>query len=253
MKIGLVLSGGGVRCVAQIGVLKLMEELGIKVSAVSGTSGGAIIGALYAHGYAPIEILEMVKQVTPLTILKPAFKTSGFLDAERISTELRKHLKKQTFESLQIPFFVACTDFLKAKTTYFDKGDIIKPISASAAIPIVFSPVKIGNSVYFDGGIMDNLPVKPLAGKYDKIIGVHCNPLNERMQNVGSMRKMFERTMLMAISCNAYRSKEFCDIFLEPEDLKYYRILEYKKISEIYEIGYKYAQRNRHLLEPLMA
>lgn len=252
MKIGLVLSGGGVRCVAQIGILKVMEEMGIQISAISGTSGGAIIGALYAHGYAPDEIMEMVSKITPLTILRPAFKTSGVLDAEKIELELRKYISKDTFEDLKLPLFIACTNFLKAKTTYFDKGDLIRPISASAAIPIVFSPVKIGDSSYFDGGIMDNLPVRPLLGKCDKIVGVHCNPLNDRMQKVGSMRKMFERTMLMAISCNAYRSKEYCDVFLEPEDLKYYRILEYKKIPEIFEIGYKYAEKNKSLLEKLV-
>jgi NTE family protein len=248
LKIGLALSGGGVRSAAHIGVIKALEELGVQISIISGTSGGAIVGALYANGYSPNQMLEFIKNISPLTILKPAFKISGLLSATKIEKELKNYFDKTTFESLKIPLTVACTDFLRGIPHYFNTGDFIKPISASSAIPVMFAPVKIDDSFYFDGGILNNLPAEVLVGKCDKIIGVHVNPVNNRMKNIGSIRKMFERTMMMAIGCNAYKSKEYCDVFLEPEDLKYYRILEYKKISEIYEVGYKYTLSQKDLI-----
>jgi NTE family protein len=252
MRIGVALSGGGVRCVAQIGILQVLQEMGVKISMISGTSGGAILGTLYAYGYSPAEIYKFVQKISPFTILKPAFMSTGLLDASKIEKELKKYFDKTTFEELKIPMVVACTDFLRAKPKYFVDGDFIRPIAASASIPIVFSPVKIGDSVYVDGGIVNNLPAEPLREYCDKIIGVHCNPVNDKSDNIGGMKRMFERTLLMAISCNAYQSKKLCDVFLEPEDLKYYRVMEYKKIPEIYEIGYKFGQKNKHLIEEML-
>ncbi len=140
--VNLVLSGGAERGVAHIALLEKLEELGIKIKAISGASAGSLVGVLYASGKTPKEILEFFKsteifQFSWISLAKP-----GIFNIEKYATLLEPHIKS-TFEELQIPLTVATTNLNKGVTEYFDKGDLLKPILASCAVPGLFNPLEM--------------------------------------------------------------------------------------------------------------
>ena len=139
--IGLVLSGGGVRGFAHLGLLKVMDELNIKPFAISGVSTGAIFGALYAAGKTPDEIISIAKRNSYLGLSNFLWRKEGLFSMENIRKILLENIPENTFESLKIPLFVNATDFLRNKTVFFSSGELIQPLIASASVPVLFGPV----------------------------------------------------------------------------------------------------------------
>lgn len=241
MKIGLVLSGGGSRGIAHLGIIRFLEDLQVPISLISGSSSGAIAGALYAYGYSPEEILEIVREIKLFKLIKPAISKTGLLRMEAAETLFRKYLKQDDFAALKIPLIVAATDLCKGKTIYFTHGELVRPLMASSCIPVIFDPVKIDGEWYVDGGILNNFPTQPLLHQCDKIIGCHSNPVDDTFR-IGNVKTMFERTFLLAINSNSYNHVKDCDIFLEPPGLKKIKVFDMNKATEIYETGYEYAK-----------
>jgi NTE family protein len=241
MNIGIVLSGGGARGISHLGVLQALEEEGIKPSLISGVSSGAITGGLYAGGLNPSEILELLIKTNIFRYLRPAWSKFGFLDIGKMSAVFHQYFPITTFEELAIPLVVSATNIKEGKTEYFEKGDLINAILASSALPVIFAPVKINDVMYVDGGVVNNLPVEPLIGKVDYIIGVHSNPLN-RNYNLGSIKNVIERTFQLAVSNNVKERIKYCNLFIEPEALARYSIFEVAKAREIFKVGYDYTK-----------
>ena len=239
MRTGLVLSGGGIRGIAHLGILKALEELDIKIDIISGTSAGAIVGAFYAAGLSPDEILDIVIQINKYKFLRPALSRSGLLNIEILEKTFREHLPVHTFEELQKKLIVSATVLKNAKTRYFDSGDLVCPVLASSSIPIIFRPMTINDIKYIDGGVINNLPVEPLLGQCDFIIGALCNPIDEEFDNI-NYRNLIERVLLMVVNTNTYNRRTMCDIILEPPDLKKIHVLSFSRMLEIFNIGYYY-------------
>ncbi|MDH5602425.1 MAG: patatin-like phospholipase family protein, partial [Cyclobacteriaceae bacterium] len=103
MKIGLALSGGGARGIAHLGVLKALEEKKIKPSIISGTSAGALTGALYAYGYSPDELFDIIAKTRIITAMRPSLSVKGLLKPETLGDILKKYIEKDDFSSLKIP------------------------------------------------------------------------------------------------------------------------------------------------------
>jgi NTE family protein len=238
-KIGLVLSGGGARGIAHAGVLKALDEAGFKFDRISATSAGAIIGALYAYGYKPDDILRILKSTKLFNLVRVAFKSSGLLDITSLRRTFELYLGHDTFDDLDIPLVINAVDLMKGKTRYFDEGPLVSAILASSAVPIIFKPVAINGVLYIDGGIQNNLPVEPLLGNCQKIIGVHSNPVDENFK-VRNFRSILERTMLLSIRSNTESRMKHCDLIIEPPGMKNIRAFEYSKIKDIFDIGYNY-------------
>lgn len=238
-KVGLVLSGGGARGISHLGVIQALNENGIHFAAISGSSAGSIMGALYSHGYTPQQILDIVAETNLLSIIRPAMSWRGLLKMDKAYSILLDLLPENSFESLKIPLFVAATNVKKAKTKYFSKGDLVKPLIASSCIPVLFDPIEIKGKSYIDGGVMNNLPYEPLKSRCDKIIGVHCNPINSKYKPT-NMKELMERTMMMTINFNVYSRRDQCDIFIEAPALDKYHVMDFKKGKKLYDIGYNY-------------
>jgi NTE family protein len=243
MKIGLVLSGGGARGITHIGVLKALDELGVSIHCVSGTSVGAIIGALYAGGYAPDRILEIIVTTRILKSMRPAWTLKGLLSLDGLRDVLLKYIPDNKFESLGIPLTVAATDIRKGESAYFSQGELIPVLLASCCVPAVFNPVQLNGSAYVDGGIMDNLPAKPIRGHCDFLIGSHCNYINAEF-DVKNFRSVIERSLLMAINGNTTVSKGLCDILIEPTESGKISTFEVGKAKELFDIGYQFTKQN---------
>ncbi len=246
MKVGLVLSGGGARGVSHAGVIKALTELGITIERISGTSAGAIVGALYAHGYTPDEILQTIVSTRLFTAMRPAWKWTGLLTMDGLKDALLRVLPENSFESLRIHMTIAATDIRKGKPAYFDKGELIPALLASCCVPAFFNPIELNGSTYVDGGLMDNLPVKPIRESCDFIIGSHCNYISDEF-DLKSIRSVIERSLLIAINGNTTISKGMCDILIEPPGLGSYSGFDLGKANILFQSGYEFVKENFRL------
>lgn len=154
---GLVLSGGGARGFAHVGVLSVLEDIGAEFDVVTGVSMGAIIGSFYAAGYTAKEIHDIVTKVGWREIVDVSLKT-GVFKGERLDAFLRSHLP-ETFAELKLPFAVGATDIETGEAVFLAEGDLVTAVRASAAFPGAFEPITINGRTLADGGIVNNLPV----------------------------------------------------------------------------------------------
>lgn len=243
MKIGIVLSGGGARGISHIGVLKALEELGVSIHCLSGASVGAVIGALYAAGFSPDHIMDIVLTTSILKSMRPAWTTKGLLSLHGLHTILLNYFPANNYESLALPLTVAATDIVQGRAHYFSNGELIPTLQASCCVPAVFNPVRYNGSIYIDGGIMDNLPAKPIRDQCDFVIGSHCNFISPEF-DVKNFRTVIERSLLMAISGNTTLSKGLCDILIEPTEAGKFSTFEVRKARELFDIGYHFTMKN---------
>ncbi len=167
MKTGLALSGGAVRGLAHIGVLKYLQEKDININIVAGTSAGSIVGAFYAAGFDPREIEEIALEVRWRELIKyaafPRIPRMGLINIEFLQKFLEKHLGKDiTFQDLNKPFIICAVDVVKGEPIFIKSGNLIKAVMASCAIPGIFFPVELDGRLLVDGGVMHNIPTKAL-------------------------------------------------------------------------------------------
>lgn len=168
-EITLVLSGGGIKGLAHVGLLAALQDHGIKVKAISGTSAGALVGALYGSGMTIDMIVDFFKSYTLFQPFNFSLKKPGIFSTDRYRNILKANLK-ETFEDLSIPLYVCASDLMSGEPKYFNKGELVLPVLASCAVPLLFSPVEIGERMYTDGGVIDNFPIDPLLINSDSNI-----------------------------------------------------------------------------------
>lgn len=188
-RIGIALSGGGALGFAHIGVLQALEEHGIRPDCIAGTSMGSIIGVLYAAGYHPTQIIDIVRdnkfyQVKRLITLQSAISTLGMSTHDVLHKALLRLIPHDSFDSLRIPFAACVTNLDLVRPEYRDAGTHLADyVVASASIPGVFEAKKIGTTTYVDGGVLDNLPAVYLKNRGCRyIIGVDVLPVAENTQ-----------------------------------------------------------------------
>lgn len=251
MKIGLALSGGGARGIAHLGVIKALEEIGLRFSAISGTSAGAVAGAFYCAGYKPDEILQIITSMGFLNSVRPAWSWTGLLSMEGFKEVMHKHIPHNSFEKLNPALTVTATEIRLGKVVYFTEGELIPAVIASSSIPAIFSPATLDGHVYVDGGLMDNLPARPLVGKCDFIIGSHCNPVDQRF-DIKNVKEVTERSLLIAINVSTAHSKIHCNFVFESSELGKFSTFDLAKGKEIFQIGYRNAKSRLQELEQQM-
>src|ERR1035437_4520402 len=236
-KVGLALSGGGTRGFAHLGVIQALIEAGIFPDVISGTSAGALVGVLYADGYSPQEILTMMNWASRFDFMRPAMPREGLLQINGIIKILKTSLRSKKFSELKIPLFVSATDLNNGKVVYFSEGDLIEPVIASASIPVLFQPVKINGISYVDGGVLDNLPIKPIENQCRILIGSFVNPVGY-MKKISGLINIAERTFMLSMSKEIYEKAKKFDLFIAPLALRNYKFLNPEKAQELFEIGY---------------
>ncbi len=241
--IGLVLSGGGTRGFAHLGVLKALEEQGIKPDIISGVSAGSIAGAFYADGNDPESTLEILAKHKLLDYLEFTIPQKGLVRMTGFEKTLNEHLCAKTFEELKTPLIVFATNMNNAMYVRFDSGDLVVAVKASSSIPIIFPPVKIGGYFFLDGGVINNFPVEVLRGQCKTIIGVNVNPIGE-VKSLGNLKMIAERTFHITLRNQAASKEDQCDIYIEPTDLDKYGLLDVSKAREIFNIGYEAAKKS---------
>lgn len=243
MKYGLALSGGGARGVVHLGVIKALEELGIEISVIAGTSAGSIVGSLYAYGHSPEEIFKIINTTSFFKSVRPAWTWAGLLRLDGLRDALLKQMPENSFDVLKRGLIVAATDLVKGKPAYFTEGELIPAILASSCVPGIFSPVEFNGSYYVDGGLMDNFPVSVLVEQCDFIIGSHCNPIADGFDK-RNLKAIVERSLLLAINGNTSNSKKLCNVFIEAPGMGNISGFELARAEDMFLIGYEYTIKN---------
>lgn len=177
-RVALALGSGGARGYAHIGVIQALRERGYEIVGIAGSSMGAVVGGVQAAGCLD-ELAEWAKSLTQRTILRlldPSITAAGVLRAEKILDAVRDILGPVAIEQLPIPYTAVATDLLAGKPVWFQRGPLDEAIRASIAIPGVIAPHEIHGRLLADGGILDPLPMAPIAGvNADLTIAVSLN------------------------------------------------------------------------------
>ncbi|WP_299535565.1 patatin-like phospholipase family protein [Ulvibacterium sp.] len=239
--IGLTLSGGGARGYAHIGVLKALEEAQMFPKIVSGTSMGAIIGALIANGYSASDIGAMAKNRRHGKIFHIRGVWDGISSHKHVKTILEALLPTK-FEDLKLPIYVSTTNLDRAQHEVFSKGNLIDAILASISIPLVFKPIFINGYRYADGGLVKNLPASSIRQHCDVLIGSHVNHLNEGFK-ANNVINLLDRCMRIAIANTLSHDKTLCDIYIDPKGGGSYGVFDFSIVDEIIDFGYQAAKK----------
>jgi NTE family protein len=189
-RIGLALGGGGAKGIAHIVILELLDEMGIRPHRISGTSIGAVIGAMYASGMSGADIRGVIKRMTIsegdsiadvllrkdllkwIDLVDINFGRTGLLHGEKVMKYLYEMMKTESFEELEIPLKVVAADFWTRETVVISSGPLLPAVKASMAIPGVFTPVKLDGRVLIDGGGVDPVPYEWLLDECDVTVAV---------------------------------------------------------------------------------
>ncbi|TDG37867.1 patatin [Pedobacter changchengzhani] len=240
MKVGIVLSGGGIRGIAHLGVLKAFSNLGITFSHISGTSAGAIAGAFFAAGIDPEEGLNIFLKTKLWRFIRPALGSLGLINIERTANVLKDYFPNNLIENLKIPLTIAAVNFSEGRLVYFNQGPLIRAIQASSCIPGVFKPIMIDGQMYVDGGILNNFPVEPLMKDCDFIIGSSCNHLKP-VDKITGITNLLGRAGVMSINHDMERKSKFCDVMIEPKGLGSINTFDMKRAEDIYWLAHEEA------------
>ena len=235
--IGLALGGGFARGIVHIGVLKVLEQEGIPVSCIAGTSVGALIGAAYCSGVSPAELEQMAARVRFRDLARWTLSRLGFATNLRMITFLSKILKVHTFEELQIPLAVTATDFVSGEGVVFRSGPLNEAVRASCAYPGVFLPVKVNGRLLIDGMLAHSLPTKPVRDMgADKVLAVS---LRSKWTNNEGPRHIFDvigQCFSIAQDLNCATARQCADLVIEP-DVTGYRYDDFEHSSALVAIG----------------
>ena len=235
--IGLALGGGFARGIVHVGVLKVLEQEGIPVSFVAGTSVGALIGAAYCSGVSPAELEEIAARVRFKDLARWTLSRYGFATNLRMITFLKKILKVHTFEELQIPLAVTATDFGSGEGVVFRTGPLIDAVRASCAYPGVFLPVKVNGRLLVDGMLAHSLPTKPARDMgANKVLAVS---LRSHWKNSDGPRHIFDvigQCFSIAQDVNCAQARSCADLVIEP-DVTGYRYDDFERSAELVRIG----------------
>lgn len=274
-KIGLALGGGGAKGFAHIPILEVFDELGVKPYCITGTSIGAVLGALYAAGHSAADIVEMVKQlIAPrnsrfkdiirnkdsfkfLEMIDPhfSFKPQGLLKGEKFLGFLYEQMQVSTFEELSIPFKAVATDFWRREQVVFDAGELLPAVRASMAIPYVFTPVHIDDQVLVDGGLVNNVPHDLLSKSCDiriavDIMGTRSTPKTKTPSPLDAIFHTYE--VMQDSIATAKLEAHPVDIYMRPP-LTDIEVLDFHKAGAIYEQGLAAKDDFKRKLESLLA
>ena len=159
-RIGLALGGGAARGFAHIGVIQVLEEAGIQVDMVAGTSAGSLIAAIYASGRSAAEMGSLAQTMDESAITDWSFPGRGLIRGEALARYVREQTGGKSIEQMKLPLGIVATDLDSGAAILFRRGDTGMAVRASSAVPAVFQPVKIGTREYVDGGLVSPVPVR---------------------------------------------------------------------------------------------
>lgn len=276
-KLGLALSGGGARGLAHLGVIKVMEEAGLKPDYITGVSMGSIVGGLYALGYSPDSIATMFRKyywdaamsdripenkiiflekrhyfnsLISLPITRAAIRIpAGLINGQLIESALNHYFWPAAhisdFSELPVPYLCLATDVLSSQKVIFRSGYLPDAIRASIAIPSIFTPVKTDTAVLVDGGVLRNYAVTELREMgADIVIGSYVGFRGATEKDLESVQGILKQIGFLTSLADYETQKQLSDIMIEP-DVKDFSTMSYGNVDSIMARGYKEALKSK--------
>jgi len=236
-KHGLVLSGGGTRGFAHLGMIAALYEKGIKPDVISGVSAGAIVGAFIAAGKTPEEILDIFTKGWFFQYTKVHFPVDGLLKLDGVKEIIKKEIEVEKIEDLEIPFYIAVSNLNKGIVEYRNSGPLGDTVLASSSIPVLFAPVILERDSYVDGGLMDNIPIEPIKNRCDELIVSNITPINPKAK-MKNLIQIATRTVYMSVNVKTEEAKKHATYYIEPKGIDAYEMFLRKHADELFELGY---------------
>lgn len=236
MELSLCFSGGALRAAAQVGVLRFLEEQGVKVRAVSGSSAGSIMALLMAAGQESRQIEEFLRSIRRRDLFRLGGKP-GLFSLDGLEERLHEALGSPGYAELSIPCFACVTDLDRAQARYLSEGDPITNVVASSALTPIFGPRRIGEEWYIDGGFSDNLPVRPLLPLGAPVLAVNVNPLEGEPPT--GFRTLLMRSLMIMLNSNIRPSRELAQAYIEVRGVARMGLFDFDRIDEAIEAGYR--------------
>ena len=216
-RIGLALGGGAARGFAHIGVIQVLEENGIKVDYVAGTSAGSLVAALYASGKNGVALAAMADNMDESAFTDWAFPGRGLIRGEALARFVRDNTGGRSIEQMRVPLGIVATDLDSGQPILFQIGDPGAAVRASSAVPAVFTPVRIGSREYVDGGLVSPVPVrfaKQMGAEL--VIAVDISAIPDGNPTGDPMRMLLQTFAIMGRSINTFELRE-ADVVMRPK------------------------------------
>ncbi len=215
-RVGLALGGGAARGFAHIGVIQVLEENGIKVDYVTGTSAGSLVAALYASGKNGTALAAVADNMDESAFTDWAFPGRGLIRGEALARFVRENTGGRSIEQMRVPLGIVATDLDSGQPILFQVGDPGVAVRASSAVPAVFTPVRIGSREYVDGGLVSPVPVR-FARQMgaELVIAVDISAIPDGNPTGDPMRMLLQTFAIMGRSINTFELRD-ADVVVRP-------------------------------------
>jgi NTE family protein len=251
-KSGIAFGGGGTRGIAHLGMIRVFQENGVEFDYVAGNSAGAIAGALYAADIPWEQLYDFVLSIKDRNVLpkRPALLT--YMSPEIIERLADCFLKDKRFKDLNRPFCAVAVDLEQGTLETLCSGSVSKALSASCAVPGVFSPVCIGEKTYIDGGTLCSIPTQELRDMgAEKVVGINLN--SDRSRGTSSVRRIdvFLTAYNLSININSQLCEKCADLMLKPK-LDSFARHSLKSVEDMLKIGEEEARSHIEEIKELL-
>ncbi|RXK11517.1 patatin [Halarcobacter mediterraneus] len=244
MSFALVLSGGAARGAFHLGVLHFLEEQNIKIEAYSGSSIGAIICTSHASGVKAKEQLKIFSSKDIKKAIKFNYLKKGLFRIDEKHPILKELLPINNLEEIPKKVYINAYDLKTKKLYYFDKGNTHSLCMASSALPPLFKPINYKNMQLIDGGLFDNMPIKPLENKNYTIYTLDLLPHQSKENNTkNNPFKFVKRKIFTQFIENAKYSKIHSDYYITSPKIHQFKMFTFKELKDCFNLGYKEAQK----------
>lgn len=249
--VGLVLGGGGARGFYHMGVIKALQELNIKINQISGTSIGAIVGAIYAAD-PKVDFEKIIKEIDYIKLTKMVITSGRNGFGAVIENFLKNYIKVENFSDFKIPLIFNAADVNQKEEIIFNSGKIFPALIASMSIPGVFPPTKINDSFLVDGGIVNNVPVSLLKAASKIIVSDITGPITEINEKTTAIESLYSSFAFMQQNISLQKIRKLKTnkiIYLNLKDNKTF-ILDFRKknYQQLIDLGYRSMMEKKDLI-----
>jgi NTE family protein len=253
VRFGLALSGGTAKSIAHIGVLRALEAADLRPDLIVGTSGGSLIGVIYASGVGIERMTEMAAEVNWRRLARVRLPRLGLFSNRGVAELVRSTVGDLRFEDLQIPTCVVATDLLSGEKVVFSEGAVAPAVQASCSIPQIFSPVEIDGGLYVDGGFVEYLPVETLRERGCEVtVGVHLGAYADFTEPPRHLLSLVLRTIGIVGVRNARTSAALADVIVAP-DLRGFASFDLGRAHELIDGGHRAGEEAIPLIREAIA
>ncbi len=215
--IGLALSGGAVRGIAHIAVLDVLEQEGVPIHAIAGTSAGSIVGALYCAGMPVSQIQRILLNTKWKDVLKFTVPRTGLISSDGIYRFMENILPVKKFSALPLPFAAIATDLRSGEKVSITTGSIARAVQASCSLPVIFTPTEINRKALVDGGVSSQMPVRAVREQFGlaKVIAVNVNYRALELERFDNLVKIAMHLSALWASRNAREEEKLADVLIQ--------------------------------------